>query len=189
VRALACGAGIAGLASAGLLLGMALVGISGCGVGAESAPEAVTTSPTGTVAPARPRSTGVVQVYLVRDGHLVPVSRAGRSAADALAALAAGPTALDVEVHLRSPVAALPVTLVPQQDPGIVAVDVPPEFAALSARDRFLAAAQLVWTATDPCCATQVHLLHDGRPLPTPTDRGITTGTVRREDYASAAPF
>jgi hypothetical protein len=172
----------------GVALAVALVSISGCGVAAESEPEAVTTSPTSPATPGRPQSTGVVEIYLVRDGHLVAVSRAGRSAADALSALAVGPTDIDVEAHLGSPLPALPVTLFPQQDPAVVTIDVPAEFATLPPRDRLLAAAQLVWTATDACCATQVQMLLDDRPLPVPTDEGSTTRPLRRSDYSSVAP-
>lgn len=92
------------------------------------------------------------EVYLIRGGHLVPVPRSGRSVADALGALSAGPTALDVDAELRSPLPALPVDVVTGQDPDTIAV--PAGFATLPARDQFLAAGQLVWTATELCCAT-----------------------------------
>lgn len=172
-----------------LVVAAVLAAAAGCGVAAQSEPEAVTASPISAATPSRPRSTGVVQVYLVRDGHLVPVSRAGRSAADGLSALSSGPTSTDVEVELHSPLPALPVAVVAQRDPDLVTIDVPAEFGLLPPRDRFLAAAQLVWTATAVCCATQVRLLFDDRPLPVPTDRGPTIEPVRREDYTSAAPL
>ncbi len=143
----------------------------------------------GAAGPAPPRVTGVVQVYLVRDGHLVPVPRTGRSVADALGALSAGPTDLDVDAELRSSVPALPVHVVGGQDPDVVTIAVPAGFATLPARDQFLAAGQLVWTATGLCCATQVHVLLGGHPLPVPTDRGPTTRPLHRADYLSAAPL
>ena len=128
---------------------------------------------------------------LVRDGHLVSVPRTGGSVAEALAALSAGPTALDVDVdvELSSPLPALPVDVVAGQDPDVVTIAVPPEFAALPARDQFLATGQLVWTATGLCCATQVQVLLDDHPLPVPTDRGPTTRPLRRADYLSVAPL
>jgi hypothetical protein len=161
---------------------------AGCSVAAEREPQAVLSRPLATPASPRPHTTDVVQVYLVRDGHLVAVPRTGRSVADAVAALSAGPTNLDAEVELESMLAALPIGLV-SGDRDVIVIDVPPEFAALSARDRLLAAAQLVWTATDVCCATTVRILIDERPLPVLTDGGLAMRPVRREDYHSVAPL
>ncbi len=167
---------------------VALGSTAGCSVAAQSKPEAVPLGVPAAAAPAPPHVTGIVQVYLVRDGHLVSVPRTGGSVAEALAALSAGPTALDVDVDLRSPLPALPVYVVAGQDSDVVTIAVPPEFAALPARDQFLAAGQLVWTATGLCCATQVQVLLDDHPLPVPTDRGPTTRPLRRADYLSVAP-
>ena len=168
---------------------VALAAAAGCGVAAQSEPEAVPPGAPAAAAPAPPHVTGVVQVYLVRDGHLVPVSRTGRSVADALGALSAGPTTLDLDAELRSPLPALPVDVVAGQDLDVLTIAVPAGFATLPARDQFLAAGQLVWTATELCCATRVHVLLDGHPLPVPTDRGPTTQPLRRADYLSVAPL
>ena len=143
----------------------------------------------GAAAPASLHVTGVVQVFLVRDGHLVPVPRTGRSVADALGALSAGPAALDVNAELRSPLPALSVGIIAGQDPDVVTIVVPAEFAALPARDQFLAAGQLVRTATELCCATQVQVLLDDRTLPVPTGRGPSTRPLRRAAYLSMAPL
>lgn len=167
---------------------LAISAAAGCGVPAETRPQAVVSRSLTTPTPARPHTTGVVQVYLVRDGHLVAVPRTGRSVADAVTALLAGPTALDAEADLDSPLAALPIGLV-SQDRDVVVIDVPPEFAALPAPDGLLATAQLVWTATDVCCATAVRMLVGERPLQVPTDAGPATRPVRREDYGSVAPL
>src|SRR5690242_12980911 len=86
-----------------VVLAVVLASGAACGVAAESEPQAVTSGPPGSATPARPHSTGIVRVYLVRDGHLVPVPRNGRSAADAVTALVAGPTGLDADAALRSP--------------------------------------------------------------------------------------
>ena len=167
---------------------LAIAAAAGCGVPAETKPQAVQSRPLATSTPARPHTTGVVQVYLVRDGHLVAVPRTGRSVADAVTALSAGPTTLDTEADLDSPLAALPTGLV-SQDRDVIVIDVPPEFAALPARDRLLAMAQLVWTATDVCCAHEVQMLVGDQPLQVPTDAGPATRPVRREDYESVAPL
>lgn len=167
---------------------LAIIAAAGCGVPAETEPQAMLSRPLATLTPARPHATGVVQVYLVRDGHLVAVPRTGRSVADAVTALSAGPTHLDTEAELDSPLAALPIGVV-SQDRDVVVIDVAPEFAALPVPDRLLATAQLVWTATDVCCATQVRMMLDERPLQVPTDAGPATRPVRREDYGSVAPL
>ncbi len=156
---------------------------------AQREPEAVLPGAPAAAAPAPPQVTGVVQVYLVRDGHLVAVSRTGRSTADALAALTAGPTALDVDAGMRSFLPALPVDIIAGQDHNTITIAVPAEFEALSARDQLLAAGQLVWTATELCCTTHVRVLIDDHPLPVPTDRGLTTHPLGRADYMSVAPL
>jgi hypothetical protein len=75
------------------------------------------------------------------------------------------------------------------QSPDTVVIEVAPEFTGLPARDLHLAAAQLVWTATDVCCATRVQMRHDNRPLPVLTDEGVVTRPLRRDDYRSVAPL
>jgi hypothetical protein len=169
--------------------GVALALTSGCGVGAQSEPEAVLPGAPAAAVPAPPQITGVVQVFLVRDGHLVAVPRTGRSIADVLAALTAGPTALDVDAGLRSSLPALPVDIIAGQDRNTITIAVPAGFEALSARDQFLAAGQLIWTATELCCARHVRVLIDDQPLPVPTDRGPTTHPLGRADYMSVAPL
>ncbi len=184
------GRGRARATAAGVAL--ALTSAAGCGVAAQSEPEAVLPGAPGAPAaavPAPPQVTGVVQVYLVRDGHLVAVPRTGRSTADALSALTAGPTALDVDAGLRSSLPALPMDIIAGQDRNTITIAVPAEFEALSARDQFLAAGQLIWTVTELCCATHVRVLIDDRPLPVPTDRGPTTHPLGRADYMSVAPL
>jgi Sporulation and spore germination len=175
--------------AAGVALALALTSAAGCGVAAQREPEAVLPGGPAAAAPAPPQVTGVVQVYLVRDGHLVPVPRTGRSTADALGALTAGPTALDIDAGLRSSLPALPVDIIAGQDHNTITIAVPAEFEALSARDQLLAAGQLIWTATELCCATHVRVLLDDHPLPVPTDRGPTTRPLRRADYRSVAPL
>ena len=60
-------------------------------------------------------------------------------------------------------------------------------FAALSGRGQLLAVAQLVWTATEVCCASGVQVLLDGRPAALPTDTGLAERPVGRDDYRSVA--
>jgi hypothetical protein len=169
-----------------LLLAVALA--AGCGLAPEHEPVRVPASPVDETSLRAPQSTGVVQIYLVRDGRLVAVPRTGLSVSDAILALAAGPTSLDGEAGLGSVLPADLVEPAVAQDSGIVTVEVTPEFAALSGREQYLAVAQLVWTATDACCATQVRVQLGARPLSLPTDSGPVQRPVRRADYRAVAP-
>ena len=83
-----------------LLLATTLV--AGGGLTPEREPERVPASSPAETVPRGPQSTGVVQIYLVRDDRLVAVPRTGMSVADAIAALSAGPTLLDGEAGLGS---------------------------------------------------------------------------------------
>ena len=161
---------------------------SACGVTAQSVPQPVAQNHLPvTATPAPPQVSSVVQVYLVRGGRLVPVIRSGRSTDDAITSLSAGPTALDVQADLETRIPPQSVALAAAQD-GIVVVEVTSAFTALPDRDLFLAAAQLVWTATEICCAARVRVKHDNRALTLPTDRGAVAGPVGRDDYRSVAP-
>ncbi len=168
-----------------LLLVVALV--PGCGLAPEHEPERVPASPPAENVLRAPQSTGVVQIYLVRDGRLVAVPRAGVSVADAIEALSAGPTVLDGEAGLGSALLADLVEPDVGQEADSVTVDVTPAFTGLSKREQYLALAQLVWTATDVCCATQLHVRLDGRALSILTDGGPVQRPVRRDDYRAVA--
>jgi hypothetical protein len=173
-----------------LLLVLAMHLAAGCGLAAERTARPVSTEESVVVAvPAEPTSTGVVQIYLLRDDRLVPVDRAGRSATDALESLIAGPTPLDGEAGLTTALPPHVVNGVSRPDPAVVTVDVAPAFTALSARDQLLAAAQVVWTATGGCCDTRVRVQAAGVPLPVPTDGGLVDRPVGRDDYRSLAPL
>lgn len=172
-----------------LALLLVLAFVAGCGLTAQSRPEPVQTSPVGVSAgPDPPLSTQIVQIYLVRAERLVAVPRAGRTVADAIASLSAGPTALDSEAGLNSPLAGAPVELAAEHDSEVVTVEMTPEFARLPEHDRFLAVAQLVWTVTEVCCAKQVRVQLAARPVPMPTDSGPVLRAVRRDDYRSVGP-
>jgi hypothetical protein len=172
-----------------VVLPLVLVFATGCGLTTQDEPHPVASTPLDpATVPAPPHVTSVVQIYFVRDERLVPVPRTGRSRADAVALLSAGPSPLDREADLESRLVARTVTLAVQPDPDIVVVDVSPDFTALSERDQLVAAAQLVWTATDVCCATRVRVRIGARPLLLPTDGGPTDRPVRREDYRSFVP-
>jgi hypothetical protein len=162
--------------------------LAACGLGTQTDPQPIDPASFSSVAPpAPPRFTDVGQIYLVRAGRLVAVPRTTTTLADALSLLAAGPTALDAETGLESRLRTA-VTLLAVDDAGVATVGVGPEFAGLPDDERFLAAAQLVWTATGVCCATHVRVRLDTTPVPLPTDAGVVERAVGRDDYASVAP-
>jgi hypothetical protein len=170
-----------------LLLVVALA--AGCGLAPQHEPERVPASPVDESALRAPQSTGVVQIYLVRGERLVAVPRTGLSVSDAIVALVAGPTSLDGEAGLGSALLADLVEPAVAQDSDSVTVSVMPGFTALSDREQYLALAQLVWTATDVCCPTQVRVQLGARPLSLLTDNGPVQRPVRRDDYRAVAPI
>jgi hypothetical protein len=107
---------------------------------------------------------------------------------DAIAALSVGPSALDSEAGLHTALASATIELAAEHGPDVVTVEMAPEFTRLPERDRFLAVAQLVWTVTEVCCATQVRVQLDARPVPIPTDSGPVLRAVHRDDYRSVGP-
>jgi Sporulation and spore germination len=172
-----------------LALLLVLTFVAGCGPTAQSRPEPVQTNPVDeSAAPVSPLSTDVVQIYLVRAERLVAVPRAGRTVSDAITSLSVGPSALDSEAGLHTALASATIELAAEHSPDVVTVEMAPEFTRLPERDRFLAAAQLVWTVTEVCCAKQVRVQLDARPVPIPTDSGPVLRAVHRDDYRSVGP-
>jgi Sporulation and spore germination len=163
--------------------------LPGCGLGTQTVPQPIDpASFTSAEPPAPPRSTSVGQIYLIRERRLVAVPRTTTTLTDTLSLLAAGPTPLDTETGLESPLRGA-ATVQAVDDAGVATIEVGPEFAELPDHDRYLAAAQLVWTATGVCCTTRVQVRHDTTPVPLPTDGGVVEGPVGRVDYASVAPL
>lgn len=130
-----------------------------------------------------------MRVFLVREERLAPVlRRGGPRLQDALDLLAAGPTAREVSEGFDTA--------------GSAAADRNPERAAararadrghdelvsLSGQQQLVAAAELVWTATEVPGIDRVLVELDGRPIELPTDTGLSGEPVRRVYYRSLAP-
>lgn len=165
--------------------------LAGCGLEATDQPVPVTVPATGGPPPsgAPPGRGGPVPVYLVRDDTLVAVLRRGDSTGDALTALTAGPTPAEIASGLTTALGTGAISVPPdRQRPGTAVLAVTEEFAALAGASQLLAVGQVVWTATGVCCATRVEVLLDGRQLSLPTDDGLVTRPVTRDDYRSIAP-
>jgi hypothetical protein len=180
-------------AGTGLVAVAVALALSACGVGAQGGPEPVgvptssVTSPDAAVSTGSPR----VAVYLVRGSRLARAERpTPRPAVDAaLDALVAGPSRAEVVGGLRtalSPQLLRSDASAPAEP--VVTVTVAREFTEVSGGNQLLAVAQVVWTLTELPGVQGVRITTDGRPVEVPTDRGLTSAPVGREDFASVAP-
>ena len=167
--------------------------LSGCGLGAQSAPEPIsiprpsTTGPGVGADPDGPR----VTVWFVRGSRLEaaerPAQRPGLT--PALDALVAGPTRGEVVDGLRT--ALSPQSLTPDRPAAadaVVTVAVSREFTEVAGGNQLLATAQVVFTVTGFPGVEAVRITADGSPVEVPTDEGLTDEPVDRDDYASVAP-
>jgi hypothetical protein len=167
--------------------------LAGCGVGAQSAPEAVsiprpTTPSTGGAGDA---AGDRVTVWFVRGGRLEAAERPAedRGVDAALHALAAGPTRAEVLDGLQT--ALSPQSLTPDRPvtaDAVVTVGVSREFTEVAGGNQLLAVAQVVFTVTEVPGVAAVRIIAEGSPVEVPTDDGLTADPVGREDYASVAP-
>jgi hypothetical protein len=113
--------------------------LPGCGLGTQTVPQPIDpASFTSAEPPAPPRSTSVGQIYLIRERRLVAVPRTTTTLTDTLSLLAAGPTPLDTETGLESPLRGA-ATVQAVDDAGVATIEVGPEFAGLPDDDRYLA--------------------------------------------------
>ena len=117
--------------------------------------------------------TAGLTVYLVRDGRLVPVRRAGDgSPAAALAALLAGPSTAEAEHGLRSAVAPGTSARVTRRSGDLVVVDLSTELTKAEPGEQVMAVGQLVCTATAAGGVARVAFTLQGRPIDAPGDDG-----------------
>lgn len=172
----------------------AVVALCACGPSPQAEPAAielvVPAAPTsGAPAPDGPRP---LTVYLVEGDRLVPVERSGTGTGldTVLDQLLAGPTSGERRSGARSVVAPRSLELV-RADPveRVAVIEVSDEFAATSGSDQLLAVAQVVWTATGPAGGSAVSLTKDGEALEVPTDDGLSSDPVQRQDFGSVAPL
>jgi hypothetical protein len=97
------------------------------------------------------------------------------------------PASPPCETVLRAPQSTGVVLDVEQVAEGVT-VGVTAGFTRLSEREQYLATAQLVWPATDVCCATQLLVRLGEQPLSVLTDSGPVQRPVGRDDYRAVAP-
>ncbi len=170
-----------------------LLGVSACGIHAESAPRPLDAAAgpfrdVGQAPTPAPTGSGRALIYLVQDGHLVAVTRrvpAPPTPADALAALLSGPTGREGHAGLTTSV--LTGTSLDQQSPTAANVDVPlPVGSEYGRSDEVLGYAQVVLTLTSLPGVTSVQFLRNGQPLDVPRGDGSLARTpLTRRDYAA----
>ncbi len=175
-----------------VVLLVAVVLLSGCGVRPEDRPEPVTTAATPSAnlgngpTAAGPRLT----VFFVRGAALAPVERRTRATttAAALELLVEGPSRAEVGTGIRT---ALPPEVVGVDEvlpDGVATVSVTRGFTGITGGNQLLAVAQIVWTLTDLPTVITVRFVVEGTPVEVPTDGGLTDRPVGRDDYRSVTP-
>ena len=131
-------------------------------------------------------------IFLVQGERLAPVQRelpAPVSVDSVLEALAAGPTATEVQLGLRTALLAPGLMDSGGVSGGIATIDLGPPFTEIAGRDQILALAQIVSTVTGLPGVGRVRFTLDGNPVGILRgDGAVTTETVSRDDYATLAP-
>jgi len=182
---------------AAVALAAAAGGLSGCGLGAQSAPEALDpkSAPQGLFSALPTTSTslpglGVTSVTIYLEGsneRLVAVEASVAWPATmgaALNALAQGPTAAESARGLVSPASSVGPLTAGLLHRGVATVDLPVSFENLGGQDQTVAAAQVVFTLTAFKGVTGVVFLVGGQAAQVPNEDGkLVAGPLTRRDY------
>ncbi|WP_432488536.1 GerMN domain-containing protein [Kineococcus sp. SYSU DK018] len=164
--------------------------LAGCGVGAQAEPTRVAL-PAGST-PTTSGSTGgafVLRVYFVRGNDLAAVERRADTATPqaVLDQLVVGPRRSEVASGVRTAVAPQEL-LATIEPPSEVVVAAGRDFANVGGANQLLAVAQLVWTLTELPGVRTVRFTVEGARVEVPTDEGLTSAPVGRDDYRSVHP-
>jgi hypothetical protein len=131
-------------------------------------------------------------IFLVQGERLAPVQRelpAPVSVESVLEALAAGPTATEVQLGLRTALLAPGLMRSGGVSGGIATIDLGQPFTEIAGRDQIVALAQIVSTVTGLPGVGRARFTLDGQPVGILRgDGAVTTDTVSRDDYATLAP-
>jgi Sporulation and spore germination len=172
--------------------------LAGCGLGAQSAPQALATQSASPRLqhPEPPSSTSVPRRALARvtiflegsDEDLRSVHREVLSPAtlqEIMDQLVAGPHRSESSKGLVSPASSVGSFSVGPFHDGVVTVDLPVSFENLSGQDQTAAAAQIVFTATTFTGVAGVRFLVGGQPAQVPNGNGsLSPGPSTRRDYS-----
>jgi spore germination protein GerM len=145
------------------------------------------TAPTQPAAP-----TEKATLFLVQGERLAPVQRelpAPVSVQSVLEALAAGPTATEVELGLRTALLSPGLMRSGGVSGGIATIDLGQPFTEIAGRDQIVALAQIVSTVTGLPGVGRASFTLQGNPVGVLRgDGAVTTESVSRDDYATLAP-
>ena len=143
-----------------------------------------------TTMPASP--TERATLFLVQGERLAPVQRelpAPVSVESVLQALAAGPSATEIELGLRTALLAPGLMRSGGVSGGIATIDLGQPFTEIAGRDQIVALAQIVSTVTGLPGVGRASFTLEGNPVGILRgDGAVTTESVSRDDYATLAP-
>jgi hypothetical protein len=149
-------------------------------------PEAGVPTTTTTTTPVQ---TERIEIHLLRDDLLVPITRVLTDPvplARVVEALVDGPTEDEIADGLRSGILGDGFLLDVTVEGGVAAVDLGEDFAEASTTDQLLAIAQIVFTLTGrPGIGRATFRLDDERVEVPRGDGSLTDGSVSRDDYES----
>jgi hypothetical protein len=185
-----------------LMATVAALAVAGCGVPPDdhatlAAPGSVPYDllGAGQTAPSPPQvaaPTEKATIFLVQGERLAPVQRelpAPVSVESVLEALAAGPTATEVQLGLRTALLAPGLMRSGGVSGGIATIDLGQPFTEIAGRDQIVALAQIVSTVTGLPGVGRARFTLDSQPVGVLRgDGAVTTETVSRDDYATLAP-
>jgi spore germination protein GerM len=131
-------------------------------------------------------------LFLVQGERLAPVQRelpAPVSVESVLQALAAGPTATEVQLGLRTALLTPGLMKSGGVSGGIATIDLGQPFTEIAGRDQIVALAQIVSTVTGLPGVGRARFTLEGNPVGVLRgDGAVTTDSVSRDDYATLAP-
>jgi hypothetical protein len=131
-------------------------------------------------------------LFLVQGERLAPVQRelpAPVSVESVLEALAAGPTATEVQLGLRTALLTAGLMHSGGVSGGIATIDLGQPFTEIAGRDQIVALAQIVSTVTGLPGVGRAKFTLGGNPVGILRgDGAVTTESVSRDDYATLAP-
>jgi hypothetical protein len=172
--------------------------LAGCGLGAQSAPQALGTrggvhqlehsvSHPSTSVPDLP----LARVTIFLEGSNERLTRVHREVSspatlqEIMDQLVAGPRRAESDRGLVSPASSVGPFSVGQLRDGVVTLDLPVSFENLSGQDQTAAAAQIVFTATTFTGIDGVRFLVGGQPAQVPNGNGsLSPGPSTRKDYS-----
>jgi spore germination protein GerM len=181
---------------------VALLAAAGCGIPPDdhatlAAPASVPfdllgQAPSATPTPQPASPTEKATLFLVQGERLAPVQRelpAPVSVQSVLEALAAGPTATEVELGLRTALLSPGLMRSGGVSGGIATIDLGQPFTEIAGRDQIVALAQIVSTVTGLPGVGRASFTLQGNPVGVLRgDGAVTTESVSRDDYATLAP-